>query len=55
MKAFAGVVGIAMHRRWRLRSDVNGISAMRGKRASASSLTPSLRAATIRAPSVGSP
>ena len=40
---------------WRLRSEVNGISAMRGTRASSCSVRPNLRAATISAPSVGSP
>ena len=40
---------------WRLRSEVKGISAMRGKRANSDSPMPNLRAATISAPSVGSP
>ena len=40
---------------WRLRSEVNGISAMRVNRASSASVMPNLRAATMSAPSVGSP
>ena len=38
-----------------LRSDVNGISPMRSKRRSRRSVTPSLRSATRKAASVGSP